>query len=114
VENETMADYKRFGMYEGSDKGSKIGTALTFLFIGLGIGAVSALLFAPQTGKQTRKVLRRKYEDTVDSVEDWADQASEMWDKSVESVADLKERGADIARKASERVGPIKRALRRD
>jgi gas vesicle protein len=109
-----MADYKRLGLYEGSDKGSKIGTALTFLFIGLGIGAVSALLFAPQSGKQTRKVLRRKYEDTVDSVEDFAEQASEMWDKGVDSVSELKERGAEFARKASDRVGPIKKAIRRD
>ena len=61
-----MADYKRFGLFEGSDRGSQIGTALTFLFIGLGVGALSALLFAPQTGKQTRKQLRRRYEDALD------------------------------------------------
>jgi gas vesicle protein len=108
-----MADYK-LGLYEGSEKGSKIGTALTFLFIGLGIGAVSALLFAPQAGKQTRKMLRRKYEDTVDSVEDWADQASEMWEKSVDSVSDLRDRGAEFARKAADRMGPVKKAIRRD
>lgn len=109
-----MADYKRSGLYEGSDQGSRIATALTFLFIGLGIGAVSAILFAPHSGKQTRKLLRRKYEDTVDSVEDWAEQASEVWDKGVESVSELKERSAEFARKAAERVGPVTRAIRRD
>jgi gas vesicle protein len=109
-----MAEHKRFGLYEGSDSGSRIGTALTFLFIGLGIGAVSALLFAPQSGKQTRKLLRRKYEDTVDSMENLAEQATEMWEKSVDSVSDLKERGAEFARKASDRVGPIRKAVRRD
>jgi len=109
-----MADYKRFGLYEGSDRGSQIGTALTFLFIGLGIGAVSALLFAPQSGKQTRKMLRRKYENTVDSVEDWAEQAGEMWDKGVESVSDLKERGSEFAKKAADKVAPVAKVLRRD
>jgi gas vesicle protein len=54
-----MADYKKFGLYEGSDKGSQIGTAITFLVIGLGIGALSALLFAPQSGEKTRRMLRQ-------------------------------------------------------
>ena len=109
-----MADYKRFGLYEGSDRGSQIGTALTFLFIGLGIGAVSALLFAPQSGDKTRKAIRRKYEDAVDSVEDWAEHAGDMWDKGVESVSDLKDRGSEMARKAADKVAPMAKALRRD
>jgi gas vesicle protein len=109
-----MADYKRFGLYEGSNRGSQIGTALTFLFVGLGIGALSALLFAPQSGKQTRKALRRKYEDAVDTIEDFADQATDVWEKGVDSVSDLKQRGADIASKAAERVAPMAKVLRRD
>ena len=52
----------RFGLYERSGRGSQVGTALTFLFIGLGLGALSALLFAPQSGEKTRKMIRRRYE----------------------------------------------------
>ena len=109
-----MADFKRFGLYRGSDSGSRVGTALTFLFIGLGVGALTALLFAPQTGEKTRKVLRRKYEDALDTVEDWADEASDMWEKGVDSVSDLKRRGEDFASVAAKKVAPVARALRRD
>jgi gas vesicle protein len=109
-----MANYKRFGLYEGSDRGSQIGTALTFLFIGLGIGALSALLFAPQSGKQTRKMIRRKYEDALDTVEDWTDQAGEMWDKGVDYARDAKDRGAEYINKAADKVAPIAKVLRRD
>jgi gas vesicle protein len=109
-----MTDLKRFGLYKGSDRGSQVGTALTFLFIGLGIGAISALLFAPQSGKQTRKVLRRKYDDAVDTVEEWSDQANDLWEKGVDFAKDAKERGTDFANKAAERVAPIAKVLRRD
>jgi len=103
-----MADFKRFGLYQGSDRGSQIGTALTFLFIGLGIGALSALLFAPQSGEKTRKIIRRKYEDAVDTVEDWTDQAGDMWEKGVDYAKDTKDKVAD-------KVAPMaKAALRRD
>ncbi len=56
------------GNYESSD--SNVGTAVTFLLIGLGIGAAVALLLAPKTGKQLRKDLRRGYADAVDRFED--------------------------------------------
>ncbi|HET9698917.1 MAG TPA: YtxH domain-containing protein [Terriglobales bacterium] len=105
---------KSEGSYQSSERGPQIGTALTFLFIGLGIGALSALLFAPQSGEKTRRVLRRKYEDAVDSVEDWAEQAGDMWEKGRDSVSDLRDRGSDFARKAADRVAPVTKVLRRD
>ncbi len=98
----------RFGVYEREERGSGVGTALTFLFIGLGIGALSALLFAPQSGEKTRKLIRRRYEDAVDTVEDWTEQAGDMWEKGVDYAKDAKERVAD-------KVAPMaKAALRRD
>jgi gas vesicle protein len=35
---------------------------------GIGIGSVVALLYAPQSGKETRKLISRKAEDSVDYV----------------------------------------------
>jgi len=103
-----MADYKRFGLYRGSDSGSQVGTALTFLFIGLGIGALSALLFAPQSGEKTRKIIRRKYKDAVDAVEDFAEDAGDVWEKGVDYAKDAKDR-------VTEKVAPMaKAAMRRD
>ena len=98
----------KFGLYEGSGNGSQVGTALTFLFIGLGIGALSALLFAPQSGEKTRRMLRRRYDDALDTVEDWSEHAGDMWEKGVDYAKDAKERVTD-------KVAPMaKAALRRD
>jgi len=98
----------RFGLYERSERGAQVGTALTFLFIGLGIGALSALLFAPQSGDKTRKMIRRRYDDALDTVEDWSEQAGDMWEKGVDYAKDAKEKVAD-------KVAPMaKAALRRD
>jgi gas vesicle protein len=98
----------KFGFYERSERGAQIGTALTFLFIGLGIGALSALLFAPQSGDKTRRLIRRKYDGARDTVEDWGEQAGDMWEKGVDYAKDAKDRVAD-------KVAPMARAaLRRD
>lgn len=92
-----MTDYERFGDYQPSEK-STVGTAITFLFIGLGIGAMSALLFAPRSGKQMRKMLRRRYEDAVENL---SDQASE-----------LRDRGAEWASTAKEKVAPFRERMK--
>jgi gas vesicle protein len=97
-----MTDYERFGDYQASDR-SVVGLALTFLFIGIGAGALAGLLLAPRSGKQMRRTLRRKYEDARDVLEDWSDQAS-----------DVLERGADWANYAKSKVAPIGAAVRKN
>ena len=64
----------RSGRYESSEGGS-VGTAVTFLMIGIGAGALAALLLAPKTGKQLRRDLKRGYEDARDTLEDWTEEA---------------------------------------
>jgi gas vesicle protein len=93
-----MSDYERQGEYQASDH-SAAGTAITFLFIGLGIGALAALLFAPRSGRQMRKLLRRKYEDAVEQADVLIDRGSE-----------LLERGTEFANTAKEKVKPFARA----
>jgi len=44
----------RHGNYEASEGGSGTGTALTFLLLGLGVGALLGMVYAPKTGKQFR------------------------------------------------------------
>ena len=96
-----MTDYEHFGDYQASDR-SGIGTALTFLFIGLGAGALAALLFAPKTGKQMRRELRRRYEDAREAIDDFTDQAGDVID-----------RGTEWAKDAKEKVAPFAKAIRR-
>jgi gas vesicle protein len=99
----------RLGRYESSESNT-MGTAITFLLIGLGAGALAGLLLAPKTGKQLRRDLKRGYEDAKDTLEDWADEAKDR-------VKDVAERGIDAAQDlregARERVEPLRRAIKR-
>jgi gas vesicle protein len=105
-----------FGRYESSDE-SRIGTAVTFFLIGLGAGALTALVLAPKTGKQFRRDLKRGYEDAKDTVQDWTEEAKDRVHDARERVRDVAERGADLASDlrdtAREKVEPLRRAVSR-
>jgi gas vesicle protein len=96
----------REGKYQASEEGSGAGTAVTFLLIGLGAGALIGLLFAPKAGKQMRKDLRRRYEDARENFDDWKDDAKE-------AAEEVLERGAEIAEELRDRVTPLAKNLRR-
>ena len=95
----------REGKYETSQT-STAGTAITFLLIGLGAGALLGLMFAPKPGKQMRKEVRRRYNDVRENFEDWAEDAKDIADEIIE-------RGAEFADELRDKVGPIARNLRR-
>ena len=96
----------RSGNYAASEGSSTVGTALTFLLIGLGAGALIGLLYAPKPGKQMRKELRRKYEDARETLDDWTDQARGVAEEAID-------RGTEFAEEFRERVAPLARNLRR-
>jgi gas vesicle protein len=96
-----MTDYESVGDYQAADE-SAVGLALTFLFIGIGVGALVTLLLTPKTGKQMRRSLRRKYEDAREAVEDWSDQAN-----------DIIEKGTEWANAAKEKVAPLSKVITR-
>jgi gas vesicle protein len=96
-----MAEF-RLGDYEFARRQRKYTTALSFLAIGLGVGALAALLVTPKTGKQVRKDMRRTYEDARDAVENFTDRATDIWDR--------REQWADAARRKAE---PVTRHFRR-
>jgi gas vesicle protein len=102
----------RTGHYESSE-GNHVGTAITFLFIGLGAGALAGLLLAPKTGKQMRRDLQRGYEDAKDTLGDWADEAKDRVREASDRVKDAASRGADIAEELREKVEPLRRAIKR-
>ena len=101
------------GRYQ-SYEGSHIGTALTFLLIGLGAGTLMGLLLAPKPGKQLRKDLRRGYEDARESFDEWADEARDRVREVGERVRDAASRGAEMAEDLRERVEPLRRAINRN
>jgi len=102
----------RIGRYESSDS-SHIGTAITFLLIGLGAGALAGLLLAPKTGKQFRRDLQRGYEDAKDTFGDWADEAKDRVREAGDRVREVASRGADLADDLRDRVEPLRRVIQR-
>jgi gas vesicle protein len=100
----------KVGRYESSDK-SSVGTAVTFLMIGIGAGALIALLIAPKTGKQMRKDLRRKYDDARETLQDWSEEAVDRMNHAVDRSAEWAEELREAAR---EKTAPIAKAIKRD
>ena len=102
-----MAEHERFGEYQSSQhRGGSAGMAITFLLVGLGAGALVALMLAPQEGKKTRRLLRRKYEDAVDAFSEWKETAEDMIDKGGDWAASARDT-------AKEKVAPFRKAMRR-
>jgi gas vesicle protein len=74
--------------------------SLVWFMAGLGVGAVTALLFAPRTGKETRKILVRAAERGREYVEDQADavrdRAGAVRDRATDLAGDLRDRSRDL------------------
>jgi gas vesicle protein len=98
-------------MSDRRDLANQVGTAITFLLIGVGAGALIALLYAPKSGEDMRRDIRRKYKDAKDAVEEFADEARGQVEQALERGADWVE---DVGKDARKRVAPLKRALQRD
>lgn len=71
-----------------------------FLIGGM-IGAVAALLYAPKSGRETRrdisKAARRVKKDTIELVEDTIDGLTEFVDDVKEKATDIIDRGVEIS-----------------
>jgi gas vesicle protein len=102
----------RIGRYESSEEGN-VGTAITFLLIGLGAGALLGLLMAPKSGKALRRDLRRGYEDARESLGDWADEAKEHVRDAGDRLRDVASRGVEIAEDLRDKVEPLRRVINR-
>lgn len=103
----------RIGRYESSDGSSNAGTAITFLLIGLGAGALAGLLLAPKAGKALRRDLRNGFDDARETLGDWADEAKDRVREAGERVRDVASRGADLADDLREKVEPLRKAINR-
>ena len=77
-----------------------VSTKVAYFLAGIGIGGAVALLFAPKSGKETRKYLTDKAEDGKDYVvskgREFRQQAEELVDRGREVITKQKDRLADV------------------
>lgn len=84
-----------------ADNEKKVAAGALMLVAGGIIGAGLALLFAPQSGKKTRKDItryaRKAKHRADDVVDDFSDTVSELVDTVGEKAADILDKGKDLA-----------------
>jgi gas vesicle protein len=77
-----------------------VGTGIGCFLVGVGIGGAVALLFAPKSGEQTRKLIAKKAEEGRDYVSskgrELKDQAGDMVEKGKDLVNRQRDRLADV------------------
>jgi gas vesicle protein len=68
---------------------------LGYFFLGLGLGAALGILFAPQSGEETRRLLKDKAEEGVDALKrktsDLQETAAEALERGKQSIQRRKE-----------------------
>ena len=87
------------------DDTTKIGAAI---LIGGMIGAAVALLYAPQSGRKTRKditrLAHRGKNFTVDLIEDTIDDVNDLVNDLKKQAADILEQGVDLSDKTKKEI----------
>jgi len=76
-------------MQDERPEGVSAATVVLAFLGGAAVGAIAALLLAPQSGEQSRERLRAYARRTGESVRDFADKAGESWQQAVEKGRDL-------------------------
>jgi gas vesicle protein len=81
------------------------GISIAWFLVGAAVGAAVALLYAPQSGKDTRRLLAKKTEQgreaIVDSSKEVIDRGRDLFDRGREladEAADIFERGRKLVR----------------
>jgi gas vesicle protein len=91
-----------------ADEDNRITSGALMLIAGGIIGAGLALLFAPQSGKRTRKDIARLARKTKhkaeDAIDDLIDTVSDMADAVGDKAADILDQGKDMAHDAKKEL----------
>ena len=84
-------------MAEKTEKTEKNGSNVGYFLVGLGIGSLVGILFAPKSGEQTREYLAQKVKEGNKYLHD------EAWELR-ERAEDLVERGKEVVTQVKEQV----------
>ena len=80
-----------------------VGSKITYFLVGMGIGALVGVLFAPKSGEETRKYLGQTTKDSREAMEasgrELMDRGKELYErgkKIADDAAELFERGRKL------------------
>jgi gas vesicle protein len=82
------------------DDGSAAGTVVVAFVLGAITGAAVALLVAPATGEETRRMLAEKAREGRERANDAAQKGRELWDRQRETLSTAFERGKEAYEQA--------------
>jgi gas vesicle protein len=72
-----------------------VGSKVTYFLVGLGVGALVGILFAPKSGEDTREYLAKKADEGRDFAQKKAKELRERADDLIERSKDAASRGKD-------------------
>jgi gas vesicle protein len=72
-----------------------VGSKVTYFLVGLGVGALVGVLFAPKSGEETREFLSQKADEGRDFAQRKAKELRERADDLIERSKDAATRGKD-------------------
>jgi len=72
-----------------------VGSKVTYFLVGLGVGALVGILFAPKSGEDTREYLAKKADEGRDFAQRKAKELRERADDLIERSKDAATRGKD-------------------
>jgi len=91
-----MNDYQKYGEYSReTPAGESAKTALLFLGIGIGVGALLSLLLAPRSGSEVREAVRGKLDDARRGLD--------------RQTSRMRQQARRVAGQAREKIMPISR-----
>ena len=76
------------------------GTVVIAFVLGALTGAAVALLVAPQTGEETRRLIAEKARESRDKAGEAARQGRELWNRQRETLTNAYERGREAYQQA--------------
>jgi gas vesicle protein len=82
------------------DNGGEAGTVILAFVLGAVTGAAVALLMAPASGEETRRLLADRAREGADRAREVAGQGREMWNRQRETFANAVERGREAYQQA--------------
>jgi gas vesicle protein len=72
-----------------------VGSKVTYFLVGLGVGALVGILFAPKSGEDTREYISKKADEGRDFAQRKAKELRERADDLIERSKDAANRGKD-------------------